>query len=610
MGTGLRRRMIMAALATTGAACGASLADTPVGGLILEDTVWSAQGSPYIVTSSIVVGGDATLTVEPGVSVRFGAGLSMLVGSTAFGGATFIARGTAESPIVFTSDAPAPAPGDWGQMVLGEGLVDAVYDGDTGGYVSGSAVEHCRFEFGGGSQADEMLAVFGCAPRLAHLAVLDSLRRGMYVNVRSGRTLRLESCEFLRNGDGTQTGGGLAFGSPHDAPHVLLRCRFEQNYGNWGGALSVAPETVSVVECAFVENTAAGPFGGAVYCADRFIDFAGCAFTGNSCTREGGAIWSGDGENRIIDCSFESNRAEGGIVDGGAVYIDGGINTIARCVFIGNAAVSSNSNAVGGAVRMDTTRGVSRVEDCRFEGNSAVSQRGYALGGALWADVTDVVGCSFSGNEAVGVEPSAHAYGGALLLHGSPSSVRFSVFEANSVEGVDAAGGAVWQESLGGQYVGNEFRGNASSVRGGAISISSRCSLRGDPATREFNTFVENEAPSGADIYNGVAFDPDGDNDIDASYVCWGTSDLDEIAGRVYDFFDDATRSVVGFLPPAPCAGDCPADWNGDGLVNTLDFVAYLNDWSARDPRADLDGNGVVNTADFIIYLNLWAAGC
>ena len=59
------------------------------------------------------------------------------------------------------------------------------------------------------------------------------------------------------------------------------------------------------------------------------------------------------------------------------------------------------------------------------------------------------------------------------------------------------------------------------------------------------------------------------------------------------------------------CSADpCVADFNGDGAVNTQDFIAYLNAWSARDPRADVNADGVVNTQDFIAFLNLWSAGC
>ncbi|MBK7403551.1 MAG: hypothetical protein IPJ41_02670 [Phycisphaerales bacterium] len=54
----------------------------------------------------------------------------------------------------------------------------------------------------------------------------------------------------------------------------------------------------------------------------------------------------------------------------------------------------------------------------------------------------------------------------------------------------------------------------------------------------------------------------------------------------------------------------CPADFNGDGAVNTLDVLAYLNAWAAADGSADFDGDGSVNTLDVLAFLNAWASGC
>ena len=54
----------------------------------------------------------------------------------------------------------------------------------------------------------------------------------------------------------------------------------------------------------------------------------------------------------------------------------------------------------------------------------------------------------------------------------------------------------------------------------------------------------------------------------------------------------------------------CGADFNGDGVVDTRDVVAFLNAWAAGDASADIDGNGVVDTRDVIAFLNVWAAGC
>lgn len=54
----------------------------------------------------------------------------------------------------------------------------------------------------------------------------------------------------------------------------------------------------------------------------------------------------------------------------------------------------------------------------------------------------------------------------------------------------------------------------------------------------------------------------------------------------------------------------CIADFNGDGAVNTVDVLLFLNKWVAKDPAADVNGDGTVNTVDVIVFLNLWTAGC
>ncbi|MCL4741153.1 MAG: PQQ-binding-like beta-propeller repeat protein [Phycisphaerales bacterium] len=58
------------------------------------------------------------------------------------------------------------------------------------------------------------------------------------------------------------------------------------------------------------------------------------------------------------------------------------------------------------------------------------------------------------------------------------------------------------------------------------------------------------------------------------------------------------------------CAGPCPADFNGDGVVNTLDVLAFLNAFTSGDPSADFNGDTVVNTLDVLAFLNAFTQGC
>lgn len=57
------------------------------------------------------------------------------------------------------------------------------------------------------------------------------------------------------------------------------------------------------------------------------------------------------------------------------------------------------------------------------------------------------------------------------------------------------------------------------------------------------------------------------------------------------------------------CAG-CPADHNGDGALNVLDFVDFQLDWQGQDPAADCDANGAFNVLDFVCFQQLFVEGC
>ncbi len=65
--------------------------------IIESDTTWTLADSPYAITSDLTIPTGVTLTIEPGVVVKFDATMGMTVGGS------LIARGTADTPILFTS---------------------------------------------------------------------------------------------------------------------------------------------------------------------------------------------------------------------------------------------------------------------------------------------------------------------------------------------------------------------------------------------------------------------------------------------------------------------------------------------------------------------------
>ena len=80
---------------------------TYVEGDITQDTVWTLTDSPFVVSKDVTVDLNATLTIEPGVEVRFGGTFRLIVKGR------LIATGTQDNMITFTSNKDQPGAGDW-----------------------------------------------------------------------------------------------------------------------------------------------------------------------------------------------------------------------------------------------------------------------------------------------------------------------------------------------------------------------------------------------------------------------------------------------------------------------------------------------------------------
>ena len=55
-------------------------------------------------------------------------------------------------------------------------------------------------------------------------------------------------------------------------------------------------------------------------------------------------------------------------------------------------------------------------------------------------------------------------------------------------------------------------------------------------------------------------------------------------------------------------AQPCPADYNGDGMVDGLDLNQLLGAWGKVDPEIDLDGNGRIDGGDLLELLSAWGS--
>mgnify|MGYP006288798725 CR=1 FL=1 len=174
-------------------------AATMVQGHITEDTTWTPAGNPYIVTGPswgghLVVDGGVTLTIEPGVVVKFEAYHRDL---TVEG--RLRAQGTAAAPIVFTSykddfhggdsngddTATQPAPGDWSNSAFAKSSAN-------------NRLQHVWVSHGCGDFQYETVATYTDedALTLNHITITQSAHHGLQI---FGDWPAIDHSEFSHN---------------------------------------------------------------------------------------------------------------------------------------------------------------------------------------------------------------------------------------------------------------------------------------------------------------------------------------------------------------------------------------------------------------------------
>ena len=152
------------------------------GGRISGDTRWNWPGADVVVTSTLTVGDGGKpmrFTIGPGMRLRFNRGAGLDVD---YNEASLSALGSAEAPVVFSSSAREPAPGDWPGI--------RIYGGRG---IAGATFSHTIVEFAGGESwghSERGGIIFQGAPNEA--VVTDSLLR-----YNAGQAIRVDCAAMV-----------------------------------------------------------------------------------------------------------------------------------------------------------------------------------------------------------------------------------------------------------------------------------------------------------------------------------------------------------------------------------------------------------------------------
>jgi hypothetical protein len=342
---------------------------TDVAGTIATNTTWTPAGSPYVVTSDIIVAAGVKLTVQPGVTVQFQQHRALFVEGE------LEARGSSGSPIVFTGTTAAKG---WWRYIYAFNAGKATLDWcrvSYAGFYDSAAI----LKTGSGALAvtnsvidstpgDGIRIAAGYAAFTSANNTFSNHNFGVRLTI--GASFDDDSSDFSGNAVDVYVDGG---GIPQDVtwnlkPAYSVYVSADLTVGA-GRRLTVKPGTVvkfAQYKAIWVQGEliAQGSAGAPVVFTDWRDDTAGGDANGDgSATQPAPGWWrfiyvSGGGSATLAECRIAY-----------AGYFDS-----AGIVKTGSGALSMNgvtvTDTAGDGLRIDGSSGAHGIVYCRFENNT------------------------------------------------------------------------------------------------------------------------------------------------------------------------------------------------------------------------------------------------
>jgi hypothetical protein len=226
---------------------------TNVSGGIYTNTTWTLANSPYIVIDTVVVFPGVTLTIEPGVVVKFDSNVYLEIRQ-----ATLLAEGTASDSITFTANTASPSPGFWREIYLN------------------SYSDTCKFNYCNIYYSDH--GIMGGINEIINNSNFEFNNNGIYEGSAS-----INSCNFKNN----------LYGIWGNSGYNISSCKF---INNQYGMSAICNSKIK--NCIINSNqTGIGPDGG-------YITIMNCLIDSNSIY---GVNYTTDNNDSIINCQIMFN---------------------------------------------------------------------------------------------------------------------------------------------------------------------------------------------------------------------------------------------------------------------------------------------------------------
>ncbi len=518
-------------------------AQTQVSGYILSNTTWTTANSPYIVTGNTLVINGITLTIQPGVVVKFDSTKALQIDGE------LIARGTVQNRITFTATDTTPAKGSWGRIQFHNSSVDAVLD-TAGNYISGSILNYCDILYGGGIGSSGAVHCDTSAPYFSHIRISESKTAGIYFNYSSNRGIDSSS---IRN----CTADALFYNHP-SSPDLIIRDDTVQNtrginaYAgtNTSNSYNYSFNNAEFYNNRFISNALSytSEYLGVIgLCVPRCV-ISNNVFASNSLLTyndNGGIInlirtnyWEISGNtftsNTVVD-SWGSTLLFGGVI---AIYNSGSATGFIR----NNVFISNNANTASTYAAVIYATG--EISHNYFEGNTNV---------LVSFSPATVLKCNrffqnLSSNghsmlDFLGICESNVFDSNTADLHTSIINLNISDFTNNLLINNSAPNGSIISTGY------SAVPANHIDIHSNDFVNNSGLNTLKINGLFTFNIFQNNFSNPGVqyEMNNSRLF---GTPNVDADSNYWGGRNTAQIDSVIRDFFDDGTLSVVVY-PPA-----------------------------------------------------------
>jgi|GEM_PF-798568 len=529
---------------------------TDVSGIIATNTTWTLAGNPYIVTSNIRVNSGVTLTVEPGVEVKFDNGKGIQVDGT------LIAQGTSTDRITFTANQTPPSAGAWQYINFTSTSISATFDANDN-YVSGSILQYCNILYGGGG-VPGAVHIQNTSPFISNCQISNNRGTGIYAtnpsNLHVSNNTISNNVGIASAYDNTAGGIYILGGSATIVTNIISNNSVDKGDGgvsliNLLGATLIRGNTIT-------ENSANGIDTGV----------GGVKVQGNTATVT------------LSDNTINNNSGGGGLkIRWSNAYILIDKNTISNNIDRGGNA--AGVDVVGGSGYIDLANNIISNNQGRGvrvnESNNLTISRNIiysSTGSGVYID-NPSRNITISNNMI-----SSNGEYGVAVKYGYTITLTNNIIASNVKEGL----------RLG-------ITETPSWMEGGSGLVEHNTILRNGLTRAIFlnngNWILTNNNIANISSYM-LYYSGENGTSLNAVNNWWNTTSDATIQAQIYDWNDDGSTGVVNYVPfltsPDTSAPISPP--NGTAILFGLNGTATIS-WSAN-PESDVAGYKVYYDTD------------